>query len=91
MFHLFNFTIKKNANQERIETIQEEIDEQNASLHIKTKQLNDIKHNIESFHNNIEMSGSQITENDRQTDALRVKIGDLELNKIVTINNHKQK
>lgn len=70
--------IKKNANQERIETIQEEIDEQNASLHIKTKQLNDIKHNIESFHNNIEMSGSQITENDRQTDALRVKIGDLE-------------
>ncbi len=70
--------IKKNANQERIDNLQEEIDEQNASLHSKTKQLEDIKSNIDSFHKNIELSGSQITENDRHTDTLRVQIGDLE-------------
>ena len=70
--------IKKNANQERIDNLQEEIDEQNAQLHSKTKQLDDIKANIDSFHKNIELSGSQITENDRHTDTLRVQIGDLE-------------
>ncbi|MCQ2590437.1 MAG: AAA family ATPase [Treponema sp.] len=70
--------IKKQANEERIDNIQEEIDDQNASLHTKTKQLNDIKNNIDSFHNNIELSGSQITENDRHADTLRVRIGDLE-------------
>ena len=73
-----NLEVKKSANKERIETIQEEIDDQNASLHSKTKQLNDIKNNIDSFHKNIELSGSQITDNDRQADTLKCKIGDLE-------------
>ncbi len=66
------------AIQERIDNLQEEIDEQNAALHIKTKQLNDIKNNITSFEKNIKTSSSQITENDRSADTLRVKIGELD-------------
>ncbi len=69
---------RKAAIQERIDNLQEEIDEQNAILHEKTKQLNDIKNNIASFEKNIETSGYKITDNDRHADTLRVKIGDLE-------------
>ena len=61
--------------QERVDNIQEEIDEQNAALHSKTKQLNDIKANIQSFEKNIEISSSQITDNDRRADSLRTQIG----------------
>lgn len=63
--------------QERVDNIQEEIDEQNAALHSKTKQLNDIKANIQSFEKNIEISSSQITDNDRRADSLRTQIGGL--------------
>ena len=61
--------------QERVDNIQEEIDEQNAALHSKTKQLNDIKANIQSFEKNIEISSSQITDNNRRADSLRTQIG----------------
>lgn len=63
--------------QERVDNIQEEIDEQNAALHSKTKQLNDIKANIQSFEKNIEISSSQITDNNRRADSLRTQIGGL--------------
>ena len=63
--------------QERVDNIQEEIDEQNAALHSKTKQLNDIKANIQSFEKNIEISSSQITDNDRRADSLRTQIGSI--------------
>lgn len=69
---------RRQANQERIDNLQEEIDEYNSVLHEKTKQLNDIKNNISSFEKNIETSNSKITENDRKTDTLRVQIGELE-------------
>ncbi len=76
-----NLEGRKRAIQERIDNLQEEIDEQNATLHSKTKQLTDIQNNIQSFTKNIELSGSQITDNDRHTDTLRVKIGELERNR----------
>lgn len=57
--------VKKSAVQERIDTLTEEIDEEEADLHTKTKQLNDIKTNIDSFQENIATASSQITENDR--------------------------
>ena len=63
---------------ERIDNIQEEIDEQNANLHTKTKQLNDIKSNIQSFEDNITTSSSQITENDKQVDSFKNQIQKLE-------------
>ncbi|MCR4630256.1 MAG: AAA family ATPase [Treponema sp.] len=69
---------RKNTIQERIDTVQEEIDENNAALHGKTKQLDDIRTNISSFQKNIETSGSQITENDRQSAALKEQITQLE-------------
>ncbi len=75
---LNNLENRKKAIEERIGNIQDDIDEQNASLHVKTKQLNDIKNNIESFEKNIEASGSQITDNDRKSDALQQKIGEFE-------------
>ena len=64
---------RRAAIQERIDTVQEEIDENNAVLHEKNKQLNDIKANIESFQKNIETSSSQITDNDRKADSLRLQ------------------
>ena len=75
---LNNLENRKKAIEERIDNIQDDIDEQNASLHVKTKQLNDIKSNIESFEKNIEASGSQITDNDRKSDSLQQKIGEFE-------------
>ena len=75
---LNNLENRKKAIEERIDNIQDDIDEQNASLHVKTKQLNDIKNNIESFEKNIEASGSQITDNDRKSDSLQQKIGEFE-------------
>ena len=75
---LNNLENRKKAIEERIGNIQDDIDEQNASLHVKTKQLNDIKSNIESFEKNIEASGSQITDNDRKSDSLQQKIGEFE-------------
>jgi len=70
-----NLNVRKDAIEERIESIQEEIDEQNAQLHEKEKQLNDIKKNIVSFNNNIENSSNLITDNERKVDSLRVQIG----------------
>ena len=75
---LNNLEGRRNAIQERIDTLQEEIDENNAVLHEKNKQLTDIKNNIASFEKNIEASGSQITDNDRLADSLRIQIGQLE-------------
>ena len=69
---------RKSAIQERIYNIQEEIDEQNANLHSKTKQLKDIQSNIQSFEQNIITSSSQITENDRLADNLQKQIAQLE-------------
>ena len=57
--------VHKKAIQDNIDTLTEEIDEQEASLHEKTKQLADIKKNISTFEENITTAASQITENDR--------------------------
>ncbi|MBO4532453.1 MAG: AAA family ATPase [Treponema sp.] len=70
--------VKINAIQERIDTLQEEIDEQNAVLHEKNKQLQGIKDNIVSFQQNIQTSGSQITENDRRAGQLKDQIEELD-------------
>lgn len=69
---------RKSTIQERIDNIYEEIDEQNANLHAKTKQLNDIKSNVQSFEQNIATSGSQITENDKQSENLKQRISELD-------------
>lgn len=70
--------VRKKASQERIDTFQDEIDDQNALLHDKQKQLLDIAKSIQTFNENIEKSSDLITDNDRKVDSLRVKIGDLE-------------
>jgi chromosome segregation protein len=57
--------VHKKAIQDNIDTLTEEIDEQEASLHEKTKQLADIKKNISTFEENITTAASQITENDK--------------------------
>lgn len=77
-----SLNVRKNASQERIDTFQDEIDDQNATLHDKEKQLFDISKNIKSFNENIEKSSDLITNNDRKVDSLRVKIGELEQNRI---------
>ena len=58
--------VHRRAIEERIETLTEEIDEQEADLHAKTKQLDDVKQNIASFQKNIQVASSQIDENDRR-------------------------
>ena len=77
-----SLNVRKNASQERIDTFQDEIDEQNAVLHDKEKQLFDISKNIKSFNENIEKSSDLITNNDRKVDSLKIKIGELEQNRI---------
>lgn len=77
-----SLNVRKNASQERIDTFQDEIDEQNAVLHDKEKQLFDISKNIKTFNENIEKSSDLITNNDRKVDSLKIKIGELEQNRI---------
>jgi chromosome segregation protein len=59
--------LHKKAIQERIDTLNEEIDEQEADTHAKTKQLEDVRKNIESFENNITSAASQIDKNDKRS------------------------
>ncbi|MCQ2575839.1 MAG: AAA family ATPase [Treponema sp.] len=73
-----NLEGRKNAIQERIDNLQDEIDEQKAELHLKTKQLDEIKNNINSFEKNIEISGTQITDNDVKSNNLKTDIAGLE-------------
>jgi len=70
--------VRKDGIQSRIDNVQEEIDEQNASLHEKTKQLNDIKANILSFEENINISSVQITENDKKCESSKLQISSLD-------------
>lgn len=65
------------AVEERIETLTEEIDEQEADLHSMTRQLEDIKKNIGSFKDNIEQSALTITENKQKIKESQVEIEDL--------------
>ena len=58
--------VHRRAIEERIETLTDEIDEQEADLHAKTKQLDDVKQNIASFQANIQTASSQIDDNDRR-------------------------
>ncbi|MCR5724161.1 MAG: AAA family ATPase [Treponema sp.] len=58
--------VHKRAIEERIDTLTEEIDEQEADLHAKQRQLEDVKANIASFQQNIQTASSQIDENDRR-------------------------
>ena len=70
--------VRKDGIQNRIDNVQEEIDEQNASLHEKTKQLNDIKANILSFEENINISSVQITDNDKKCESSKLQISSLD-------------
>ena len=58
--------LKRRSIQERIDDLSEEIADQDLSLRSKTKQIEDVKGNIDSFVANIENSQDQITENDRK-------------------------
>ena len=60
--------LKQRSIQERIDDLNDEIGEQDADLHSKSKQLDDVRKNITSFTDNIAVSQSQITENDKKAD-----------------------
>ena len=75
---LNNLEGRKRSLEERIESIQEEIDENHAALHNKKKQIEDIRNNINSFKENIEAASSQITENDKEVHNLRKQISEYE-------------
>ncbi|MBR5580584.1 MAG: AAA family ATPase [Treponema sp.] len=51
---------------EQIETLQEDIDEQEAGLHQQRRRIEEVGKNISSFEENINLASSRITENDRQ-------------------------
>lgn len=66
--------VRRKTNQEQIDSLNDEIDEQEAALHEKTKQLDGIRQNITTFEQNITAAGSQIGENDRQADEAKKQI-----------------
>ena len=59
--------LHKQTLEERIESLQEEIDEQDADFYTKTKQLDDVRSNIDSFKKNITNAESTIRENEKKT------------------------
>ncbi|MCR5289307.1 MAG: AAA family ATPase [Treponema sp.] len=68
----------KKTIQDRIDALNEEIDDQDATLHQKTKQLADIQKNIQSFQDNITLAGSQIDDNDRKSAEYKKHITELD-------------
>lgn len=68
----------KKTIQDRIDSLHEEIDDQEAMLHEKTKQLADIDKNIISFQNNIATAGNRIDDNDKKAVLLKKQIEQLE-------------
>ncbi|MBO5137227.1 MAG: AAA family ATPase [Spirochaetaceae bacterium] len=56
---------RKAMQEERIETLREDIDGQEAALHQNRRRIQDVTANIDSFEDNIELAGTQITENDK--------------------------
>ncbi len=57
---------RKAVLEERIETLRDDIDSQESSLHQSRKRIDEITNNIDSFEDNITLASTQITENDRQ-------------------------
>jgi chromosome segregation protein len=68
----------KKTIQEQIDSLNEEIDDQEAQLHEKTKQLAGIQKNISSFRESIETAGSQISENDKLAADEKKQIAELD-------------
>lgn len=62
---------------ERVETLREDADNQEASLHDLTKKLEDVAKNIVSFEENISISSNRITENDKRAAKYNEEIADL--------------
>lgn len=58
--------LHKQTLEERIESLQEEIDEQDSDFYTKTKQLEDVKANIESFEENISRAEETIITNEKK-------------------------
>ena len=64
---------------EQIETLQEDIDEQEAGLHLQRRRIEEVGKNIASFEENINLASSRITENDRQASQHEKTIQELTL------------
>ncbi len=69
--------VHQKAIQDRIDSLNEEIDEHEADLHLKVKRLEEVKKNISSFRENITTAGSQIDANKKRADESRSEIEDL--------------
>ena len=67
---------------EQIETLQEDIDEQEAALHQQRRRIEEVGKNISSFEENINLASSRITENDRQAAQHEKTIQELALQTI---------
>ncbi len=63
--------------QDRIDSLNEEIDGQEVSLHEKARQLDDVRKNIASFEADITAAETQILENDRQAEEERRRLAAL--------------
>ncbi|MBR4374577.1 MAG: AAA family ATPase [Treponema sp.] len=78
--------LHKQTLEERIDSLQEEIDEQDADFYAKTKQLGDVRSNIESFKDNINNAASTIRENEQ-----KAKDGEEEIASLDTVREAFQK
>ncbi|MBR0032698.1 MAG: AAA family ATPase [Treponema sp.] len=73
--------VHKRAIEERIESLTEEIDEQEADLHDKTRQLEDVRKNIDTFKESIDTAANQITENAKKISESEAEIESLNDNR----------
>ncbi len=64
---------------EQIESLQEDIGEQESGLHQQRRRIEEVGRNIASFEENINLAGSRITENDRQAATHEATIKELDL------------
>lgn len=69
--------LHKKTLEDRIESLQEEIDEQDADFYSKSKQLDDVRKNIESFKENISISEETIIANEKKIEYSEEEIESL--------------
>lgn len=69
---------RKSATQERVESLQEDADEQDSVLHDLTKRISEIEKNISSFEENITLASTQISQNDVEANKLENVIKELD-------------
>ncbi len=70
---------RKASVEERVESLREDVDSQEVTLHDLNRRLSEVAGNIRAFEDNITLAGNRITDNDRQAAGYQAQIAELDI------------